>query len=73
MREIRTGDIITTKKLQSQKKPVEMATDVPRVCSGVNSTGSRKASPLVPMAQTVLKMLDIQPSATYTNKYLQTE
>lgn len=57
MREMSTGDIITTKKLQSQKKPVEMATDVPRVCSGVNSTGSKKASPLVPMAQTVLKML----------------
>ena len=58
MREISTGDIMTTKKLQSQKKPVEMATDLPRVCKGVNSTGSKNAKPLVPIAQTVLKRLE---------------
>lgn len=58
MREMSTGDIMTTKKLQSQKKPVEIATDLARVCSGVNSTGSKKASPSVPMAKTVIKMLD---------------
>jgi hypothetical protein len=58
MREMSTGDIITTKKLQSQNKPVEIATDFPRVCNGVISTGIKKARPLVPTAQAVLKMLD---------------
>lgn len=58
MREMSTGDIMTTKKLQGQKSPVEMATDFPRVCKGVNSTGSKKARPLVPTAQAVLKMLE---------------
>ena len=58
MREMRTGDIMTTKKLKSQKKPVEIATDFPRVCRGVISTGIKKARPLVPMAQTELKILE---------------
>lgn len=80
---IRTGEIITTKKsetelvfagegeigrdlnsdrylLQSQKKPVAIAIDLPRVCSGVSSTGNKNGIPSNPMARNVLKTVQFQ-------------
>lgn len=69
MREMSTGDIMTTKKLQSQNKPVEIATDFPRVCKGVISTGIKKARPLVPTAQAVLKMLENEKVSYVSRKH----